>query len=122
MKNIVEKLLGPRISKFRNEREITQEELAKSVNVTPETISRIERGVAIPSIKTLEKISFAFHISLKDLFDFGNVHELKSSKENECTKLLAYLKSRNANEIKLCYRILKKIFNEIDKNYTLKKK
>ena len=37
---------------------------------SPLTISRIEREASIPSVKTLEKISAALHISLKDLFDF----------------------------------------------------
>lgn len=114
----VEKLIGLQIARLRNERELTQEELAKSVNVTPETISRLERGAALPSIKTLEKTSRALHISLKDLFDFEHTHKSKSSSvDNESVKLITYLKTRKVDDIKMSYRILKNIFQEIDKNY-----
>ena len=66
----IEKLIGAQIARIRKERGITQERLAASVNVATETISRLERGVSMPSLMTLEKISHALHSPLKDLFDF----------------------------------------------------
>lgn len=118
MKENVDKLIGLQIARLRNEREITQEELAKSIDVTPETISRLERGTAIPSLRTIEKISIALHTTLKDLFDFEHTQKPKHSTiESESAKLITYLKTRKADDIKMSYRILKNIFNEIDKNY-----
>ncbi len=70
MSKSVEKLIGAQIAGIRKDREITQERLAELVDVAAETISRLERGVSIPSLKTLEKISRVLHTSLKDLFDF----------------------------------------------------
>ena len=122
MQNNVEKLIGLQIASIRNEREITQEQLAKSANVVPETISRLERGIAIPSLRTLEKISLALHTTLKDLFDFEHLNQSKCSPvENESAKLIAYLKTRKIDDVKMSYRILKYIFQEIDKNYKHKK-
>ena len=43
MTKSVEKLIGAQIAKIRNDREITQERLSELINVTPETISRLER-------------------------------------------------------------------------------
>ncbi|MGR3220225.1 MAG: helix-turn-helix domain-containing protein [Candidatus Anammoxibacter sp.] len=118
MSNNVEKLIGIQIARYRKDREITQEQLAQLVNVAFETISRLERGVSIPSLKTLEKISQALNTSLKDFFDFEQPQKAKSrSFENECSKLIAFLKTKNADDIKMCYRIVKAVFEQIDKNY-----
>jgi transcriptional regulator with XRE-family HTH domain len=117
MQKNVDKLIGLQIARLRNEREITQEELARSIDVTPETISRLERGIAIPSLRTIEKISSALHTTLKDLFDFEYTQKPKrSTVESESSKLITYLKTRNADDIRMSYRILKNIFKEIDKN------
>jgi transcriptional regulator with XRE-family HTH domain len=122
MTKSVEKLIGAQIAKIRNDREITQERLAELTNVTPETISRLERGVSIPSIKTLEKISQALHTSLKDIFDFEYLEEPDKSDavENEIARLIASLKTKKANDIKMCYHLLKTIFEQIEKSYSPK--
>lgn len=121
MSNSIEKLIGVQIARIRKEREITQEQLAESVDVATETISRLERGVSIPSLKTLARISEALHVSLKDLFDFEYPQKPVSAIEKESMKLLAYLKSKQVDDIKMCYRILKTIFEQIGKNYQPKK-
>ncbi len=121
MPKSVEKQIGNHIARLRKEREITQEQLAELVNVAPETISRIERGASVPSLKTLEKISEALHTSLKDLFDFKYRQEIVSEIEKESMKLLTYLKAKKADDIKMGHRILKGIFEQIEKNYQLKK-
>lgn len=111
----IKKLIGVKIAQIRKEREITQESLAVSVDLATETISRLERGVSIPSLATLERISQALHVSLKDLFDFEYTKE--STFENEVDKLVAYLKTRNFDDITMCYRIVKIIFEQIEENY-----
>ena len=116
----IKKLIGTKIAQVRKEREITQESLAAYVDLATETISRLERGVSIPSLATLERISHVLHISLKDLFDFE--YPQKSALENEIDKLIAYLKTRNFDDIKTCYRIVKTIFEQVEENYQPKKK
>jgi len=118
----VEKLIGIQIAKIRNNREVTQEQLAESVGVATETISRLERGVSIPSLKTLEKISQALHTSLKNIFDFEYLEEPNKGDavENEIARLIAFLKTKKADDIKMCYRLLKGIFEQIETNYKTK--
>ena len=119
MTKSVEKLIGAQIAKIRNDREITQERLAELIKVTTETISRLERGVSIPSIKTLEKISQALHTSLKDIFDFEYLAEPDKGDafEHEFAKLIAFLKTKKPDDIKMCYHLLKTVFEQIEKNY-----
>jgi len=113
----IEKLIGAQIARVRKERGITQERLAASVNVATETISRLERGVSMPSLITLEKISHALHSPLKDLFDFEYPESKGDAFENEIDKLIAFLKTRDSDDIKMCYQMLKIIFGQIEKNY-----
>jgi len=51
--------LGEQISRARSATRMTQEELAAKSGVRQETISRIERGNASPSLRTLEALASA---------------------------------------------------------------
>ena len=118
----VEKLLGSQIARIRKERDITQAKLAEMIDVTIETISRLERGVSIPSLRTLETISNALNVPLKELFDFEcTMKSMNSEMEKETKKLLAFLKSKTASEVKMSYRILNGLFEEIERVYQPKK-
>ena len=45
--------LGLRIAYYRKLRGLTQEQLAEQTGLTPNTVSRIERGLLTPSVETL---------------------------------------------------------------------
>ena len=53
----LQELLGRRIARFRKASGMTQEQLGDRLSVALETISRMERGVNAPSIRTLGKSS-----------------------------------------------------------------
>lgn len=61
------KELGEFIAKKRKEKQITQAELAKRLNVTDKAVSRWERGVGFPDINTLEPLADALGITLTEL-------------------------------------------------------
>jgi transcriptional regulator with XRE-family HTH domain len=58
---------GGVVRRLRHQRGITQEALAFKANVTIATLSRIERGVTTPAWTTLQDISGALGITLRDL-------------------------------------------------------
>ena len=121
MSNKINELIGKRVAKIRKERELKQAELAELIDVTIETVSRLECGTTIPSLKTLENISNALKIPLKDIFDFEQpMIKENFESEKETIKLLAFLKTKSPKDIKMSYQILRKIFEQIDKNYNLK--
>ena len=60
-------LIGNNIRTKRNERGISQQELADHSDVAKSTIQRIENGEMNPSILTLKKISITLDIDLADL-------------------------------------------------------
>jgi DNA-binding XRE family transcriptional regulator len=62
------KRIGVAIRQLRKERKLSQERLSKAIGAARANISRIERGLAIPTLTTLEKIASALGIDLLDLF------------------------------------------------------
>ena len=53
---------------FRATRDITQEELAKAIGVTRQTIISIERGNYNPSLELAFKIARYFEANIEDIF------------------------------------------------------
>lgn len=60
--------IGNQIKVLRQRRNITQEELAQHFNVTPQAVSKWERGVATPDIGMLPELSAFFGVTIDDLF------------------------------------------------------
>lgn len=118
MKKSIETVLGLRIAEIRKSRNIKQAQLAESIDVATETISRIERGVSIPSVRTLEKIGHALRTPLKDFFTF-EPHSLVSSdkRESELAKVMVLLHNRDIADIKLGHHVLKSLFEQIKSYY-----
>jgi transcriptional regulator with XRE-family HTH domain len=46
---------------------MTQVELAKQIDVHPMYVSRIERGVQVPSLPLLEKLAKALNVEMRQL-------------------------------------------------------
>lgn len=55
------------IREYRIMRNITQEELAELLNITPRQVQRIESGQSRPSLKTLKLIIKILEISDEDI-------------------------------------------------------
>ncbi|MEH7238867.1 helix-turn-helix domain-containing protein [Bacillus sp. JJ1562] len=61
-------MVGQRVRKYRMERNLTQQELAKRVNITENYVGEIERAKTKASLEVLERICQALEISLEQLF------------------------------------------------------
>lgn len=59
--------LGYRVKQARLDKEMTQEELSSASGIQQADISRIEKGLANPSLKTVIRIANALDASLLDL-------------------------------------------------------
>lgn len=62
--------IGEQIRKMRDGKGMTQEQLASSLGVTSQAISRWERGDGYPDIEMLPAIANYFHVSVDTLFGF----------------------------------------------------
>jgi len=63
--------LKTRIAQLRKEKKITQEELAKAVGVTRQTITSIEVGKYTASLVLAYKIARYFDMTIEEVFDFS---------------------------------------------------
>ncbi len=61
-----------RIKEFRARHNITQDELAKRVNVRRETIVFLEKNKYNPSLKLAYDLAQVFSVRIEDLFIFNN--------------------------------------------------
>ena len=59
-----------RLKKYRQLKELTQEQLAAKVGVRRETIMRLEKAQYNPSLKLAMDIAKVFHVSVEELFEF----------------------------------------------------
>lgn len=67
-----------RLEEIRKKHSITQEELAKKLEVTRQTIGSLENGRYNPSIILAFKISRLFNVSIEEIF----IYEEDSENEN----------------------------------------
>lgn len=68
--NDLKKQFGSRLRLLRVQKQMTQDQLADSANLSVDFLSLIERGKNSPSFESLEKLARALGVSVKDLFNF----------------------------------------------------
>ena len=78
--------LGKFIADIRKEKQLTQAELARRLNVTDKAVSRWERGLGFPDINTLEPLAAALGITLTQLMKCS-----KEAEENSDNEIIASL-------------------------------
>ena len=58
------------VNELRNQRGLTQEELARQLNVTRQTIISLEKNRYVPSLEMAFKVAVLFGKSIEDIFDY----------------------------------------------------
>ena len=64
----VKKIFGANVKHYRKKRQISQEQLAEILKITPKHLSTIETGATFISAKLLEKIAKQLSVSVSALF------------------------------------------------------
>ncbi|MBQ6217189.1 MAG: helix-turn-helix transcriptional regulator [Erysipelotrichaceae bacterium] len=85
-------LIGKRIKNIRTQQEMSQEQLSEYSDITPGYLSKIETGVAKPSLEVLISVSYSLGVSLDDLVysdthldNFGIIKRMIVRLIDECT-------------------------------------
>ena len=63
-----------KIKVFRAMHDLTQEDLAKAIGVTRQTILAIEKGKYIPSLDLAFRISRHFRVNIEEVFQYDEAH------------------------------------------------
>ncbi|MBR3689074.1 MAG: helix-turn-helix transcriptional regulator, partial [Lentisphaeria bacterium] len=66
--------LAENIRAFRKKRGLTQEEVAEAVFVSPQSVSKWERGETVPDIELLPALAMLFETSIDSLMGMERIH------------------------------------------------
>ena len=87
-------MLGDKIKLYRENKKMTQNEIANILDVSPATVSKYESGALEPNIESLKRLSELFEVSIDELlndeedkFDISKVNVLDVLKEQKEMKL-----------------------------------
>lgn len=105
----IKKQLGAKIKRLRQNRGLTQEQLAEKIDIATRTLCGIENGENFLTAETLEKIMAVLKVSSSELFAFDH---LKPQEEliDEIVNDLHNIKDRE--KIETIYKLIKATINE----------
>ena len=107
----IKKELGEKIKRVRKLRNLTQEELAEMIDISPRSLSNIEVGTSFVKSETLAKIIESLNISTEELF--ANNH-IKTNHELLCEIDKFINKAKNDTKLlEKIYKILKCLVEDI---------
>jgi len=81
--------IGTKIKELRKQRGITQEQLANSIGISFQAISKWENNLALPDISLAPILAGYFGVSMDDLFDF-HLTELEQKVDAICKEAYQY--------------------------------
>lgn len=84
--------IGTKIKELRKQRGITQEQLANSIGISFQAVSKWENNLALPDISLAPILASYFGVSMDTLFDFS-LQELELAVESLCKDAYQYRES-----------------------------
>lgn len=91
--------VGTRLRKIRKSQGLTQERLAELTDRSVDAVSALERGRALPSFETLEKLAEALSVPIH--YFFVDVEEDSSERAELLARLLVTARSLNDEGLQL---------------------
>jgi len=80
--------IGQKIRTWRNEKDLTLQDLAKKTNLTAGYISQVEHDKSSPSIATLKRIAKALNVLIIDFFADEVIDDFKVMNQDQWTKVV----------------------------------
>lgn len=100
MKDILRHKIGHKVKLYRESLNFTQDIFAEKLNLTKETISKIERGVTSLTDDVLSKIVSAFNVKASYFYTFEDA-QITDSTAEKIEALTEKLKNFGDNELLL---------------------
>ena len=101
--------LGEKIREIRKSKNLSQEHVAFSAEISSTFLGQVERGNKKPTIDTLVKISKALDVEIFDLFNFDAPQFASGDKElnKNITSIITLLKSMDDESIEEILKVIK---------------
>lgn len=90
-------MLSDNLKMYREQKDMTQEDVAKRLNIVRQTLSKWEKGISAPDANMLEKIAGLYDVSVNELLGIEDVCNERLQEEiiSELQKVNQQLKLRN---------------------------
>lgn len=98
----ISKKLGLRIKELREKQGFTQLKLAEILDMEASNLSKIERGIQIPKEESLENISKALNVEVRELFNYEHFID----KTSLISKIDKILEISDAKTVQKYYQLL----------------
>ena len=99
---------GNFVKELRKEKNLTQKELAKRINITDKAVSKWERGLSFPDISMLNILSEELDVSVEELLNGERIKESEKAEQIDVEKAIKEaLEKANGKEEKRKKKILK---------------
>lgn len=102
--------LGQSIKRHRQNRNLTQEQLAEQIGISAVFLSQIENGHKKPSFETVYNIALALKVKIDDLLTVPKEQILDNTRLNDL------LSGRTDIEKEFAYEVMKNILSRIENN------
>ena len=99
--------IGKKIRELRKQRGITQEQLAESIGISFQAVSKWENNIALPDITLVPVLASYFGVSMDELFDF-NLKKIEHAVRIITEKAYQYRESNPAESRRILEEGLKK--------------
>lgn len=97
---------GRRLRQLRLDRGLSQAALSEGAGITPEYVSRLERGLVNPSMAVLARVAESLGVEVRELFDFRTS---KSHRDTTLARLERVAAAANGDDRQLILRIAESI-------------
>jgi transcriptional regulator with XRE-family HTH domain len=81
--------IANKIKQLRKQKDITQEQLAYSIGISFQAVSKWENNIALPDITLVPALANYFGVSIDELFDY-NLKELEAKVKVICDEAYKY--------------------------------
>lgn len=100
--------IAAKIRELRKSLKLTQNQFSELVDLSEDSVGKIERGLYIPTVETLNKIAIALKIPIENLI--SPIKKRPAQKPPEALDgLIAYLQTRSPDDIRFIHELAVKI-------------
>ena len=108
--------LGEKIKQLRKSKGISQEELASTLKINRNFLSRIETGKSEPTASMLKNIAKIFNVDLNSLLEVKNISSDNSNKIKYIIENCIYLDDKDIDFIIRIISIMKEEYVKVNAN------
>lgn len=101
--------LGDRLRELRQDRAMSQEQVANIAEITTAFLGQVERGTKNITVRTLEKVCNALNVTLPEFF--STVKERDKSIDDISSQILHQLNDKTDSEKQAILRMIKLVFS-----------